>query len=127
MPTVQSRVLDNGLAALKSEATNIYICGTAEPTTFLQASSTNALGTKAFGAGNVFPGAIADGAPNGRQLSTADVTDGEVTGTGTAAYWAITDDTNSRLLATGNLSAPQGVTDGNTFTLASFNIKLPGA
>lgn len=126
MPTVQDRVLDLGLNALKTEATHIYICS-AEPATFTAASSTNALGNKNFGAGAVIPGAIAAGAPNGRTVATAAITDGTVTATGTAAAWAITDNTNSRLLATGTLSATQGVTSGNTFTLPSFNVRLPGA
>lgn len=121
---VQDYVLDNGLAALKSSATHVYITS-AEATTFTQATSTYALGNKNFGAGAVFPGAIAAGsAPAGRQLATAAITDGSVTATGTATNWAITDNTNSRLLAVGNLSASQSVTSGNTFALPSFTIKL---
>lgn len=121
---VDSRVLDYGLSALKSEATHIYICN-AEPTTYTAATSTNALGNKNFGAGNVFPAAIANGTPNGRKLTTAAVTDGTVTGTGTATNWAICDSVNSRLLAVGSLAAAQAVTSGNVFTLAAFDIRLP--
>jgi hypothetical protein len=32
---------------------------------------------------------------------------------------------NSRLLATGSLTASQAVTSGNTFTLTSFDIGIP--
>lgn len=126
MPTVQDRVLDLGLNVLDTEATHLYIDGTSEPTTFTAATSTNALGNKNFGAGAV-TGSPAAGSPNGRKVTTAAITDGSVTGTGTAAYWAITDNTNSRLLATGTLSASQAVTSGNTFTLPAFDIRLPGA
>lgn len=125
MPTVGDRVLDLGLNVLDTEATHLYITS-AEATTFTQASSTNALGNKNFGAGAV-TGAPAAGSPNGRKVTTAAITDGSVTATGTASYWAITDNANSRLLATGTLSASQAVTSGNTFTLGAFDIRLPGA
>lgn len=59
---INDNVLDNGLTQLKSQASDIYICSQ-EPATFTQASSTYALGRKNFGAGNVFPGAIAAGSP----------------------------------------------------------------
>lgn len=126
MPTVGDRVLDLGLNVLDTEATHIYICGTSEPSTFTAASSTNALGNKNFGAGAAV-GSPAAGSPNGRKVTTTAITDGTVTATGTAAYWAITDNTNSRLLATGTLSASQAVTSGNSFTLPAFDIRLPGA
>jgi hypothetical protein len=125
MPTVQDRVLDLGLNVLDTEATHIYICS-AEPTTYTAATSTNALGNKNFGAGGV-AGAPAAGSPNGRKVTTVAVTDGSITATGTAAAWAIVDSANSRLLATGVLSATQAVTSGNTFTLPAFDIRLPGA
>lgn len=126
MPTVQDRVLDLGLNVLDTEATHIYICYTSEPTTFTEASSTKACGNKNFGAGAV-TGSPAAGSPNGRKVTTAAVTDGSVTATQTAGWWAITDNTNSRLLATGTLAATQAVTSGNTFTLGAFDIRLPGA
>lgn len=125
MPTVGDRVLDLGLNVLDTEATHLYITS-AEATTFTQASSTNALGNKNFGAGAV-TGSPAAGSPNGRKVTTAAITDGSVTATGTASHWAITDNANSRLLATGTLSATQAVTSGNTFTLGAFDIRLPGA
>jgi hypothetical protein len=52
-------------------------------------------------------------------------TDGAVTANGTAAFYALTDPGNSRLLATGSLSASQAVTSGNTFSIASFKIGIP--
>lgn len=122
MPYLNDSVLDSGLSSLKSAATRIYICS-AEPATYTAASSTNALGNKNFGAGNVFPGAIAAGSPSGRKLDTAAVTDGTVTGTGTASHWAVTSE--SVLFAASSLSASQAVTSGNSFTLGSFAIRLP--
>lgn len=127
MPTVADYYLDNGLAALKSGSTDVNI-NTAEPATFTAATSgATFLGKKVFGAGAVFPAAIAAGSPNGRQLATAAVTDGAISATGTAAAVSVTDNANSRLGVTTTLSASQGVTNGNPFTLGSFTVRLPGA
>jgi hypothetical protein len=115
--------LDNGLNGIKNFADKIYIC-TQDPLTFTDATSTYALGNKNFGVGACF-GAPGPGAPNGRQISSTQITDGAVTGTATAAKWAVVDSVNSRLLANGSLAASQAVTAGNTFTLASFTIRLP--
>jgi len=58
-------------------------------------------------------------------VTIAAITDGAVTATGTATHYAIVDTVNSRLLATGSLSASQAVTNGNTFTLTSTTIGIP--
>lgn len=126
MPTVADRVLDLGLNVLDTEATHLYINYTSEATTFTEATSTKACGNKNWGAGAV-TGSPAAGSPNGRKVTTAAITDGSVTATQTAGWWSITDNTNSRLLATGTLSATQAVTSGNTFSLGAFDIRLPGA
>jgi len=118
---VQDRVLDLGLNVLDTEATHMYITS-AEATTFTEASSTFAKGNKNWGAGAVF-GSPAAGSP-GRKVTSAAITDGSVTGTATVTNWAVTDNTNSRLLAVGALSASQAVTSGNTFSLGAFDIKL---
>lgn len=123
MPHLEDRVLDLGLNVLDTEATHIYICS-AEPTTYASATSNSTLGNKNFGAGSVF-GSPASASPNGRKVTSAQVTDGTVTGTGTAAYWAAVDATSSRLLAAGSLSASQAVTSGNSFTLTAFDIRIP--
>lgn len=122
---VGDRVLDLGLNVLDTEATHIYITN-ALATTFTEASSSFALGNKNFGAGAAV-GAPAAGSPNGRKVTTTAITDGSVTASGTASHWAITDNTNSRLLAAFTLSATQAVTSGNTFQLPAFDVRLPGA
>lgn len=60
-------------------------------------------------------------------MTVSAVTNGSVTATGTASHYAIVDTVNSRLLATSSLSATQSVTSGNTFTLASFTVRIPAA
>lgn len=121
---LNDNTLDNGLGTLKSAADKVYITST-QPTTYTEATSTYALGNKNFGAGAVFPGAIAAGSPSGRKLTTAAITDGSVTGTGTATSYGIVTSASSRLEAANTLSASQAVTSGNTFTLGAFDIRLP--
>ena len=120
---LESRVLDLGLNVLDTEATHIYLCS-GDPADFTNASSTLALGNKNFGAGAAF-GSPAAGTPNGRKVASTAITDGSITGTGTATKWAVTDNTNSRLLAVGSLAASQAVTSGNTFSLPTFDIRIP--
>lgn len=122
MPFIADRVLDNGLTVLDTEANRLDICSS-EPTTYTAATSTASLGNKTA----LSVGAPAARSPSGRRVTVAAISDGSVTGTGTATHWAITDTANSRLLATGSLSASQSVTSGNTFTLAAFDIGIPGA
>jgi hypothetical protein len=120
MATLNDRVYDNGLGIFATEGTRLDICGT-EPTTYTQATSTNSLGNKT----SLSVGAPAARAGGGREVTVASFTNGNVTANGTAAYYAITDPTNSRLLATGQLSGSQAVTSGNTFSLSSFKIGIP--
>lgn len=119
-------VLDNGLSAIDTLARRIYLCHTL-PTTYTEATSTYAVGNKDLGVGGV-TGAPAAGSPNGRKVTTAAITDGNVTATNAspgAGFWAVVDDANSRLLAAYSLAAAQPVTNGNTFGLPAFDIRLP--
>lgn len=120
MATLADRVYDNGLTVLDTEANRLDICST-EPATYTAATVTNSLGNKT----SLSIGAPADRTGGGREVAVTAITDGTVTATGTASHWAITDTVNSRLLATGALSASQAVTSGNVFTLASFKIGIP--
>lgn len=120
-------VLDNGLASLAGANRRIDICHTL-PATYAEATTDAAysLGNKT---GVTIP-APAARAPNGRKVTVPAVTDGTVTETSTstandAAFWAITDPANSRLLWTGALSAAQYVTDGNIWSTNAFDIGIP--
>ncbi len=121
---LNDNTLDNGLAALKAAADRTYICS-AEPSTYTAATSTLALGSKNFGAGAVFPAAIAAGSPSGRKLTRAAITDGAVTATGTASHIADVTSGSSRLETATSLSASQAVTSGNSFSLAAADVRLP--
>ena len=123
MSYMNDRLLDLGLNVLDVEADKIFVCS-AEPATYTAATSTNALGNKAFAAGAAF-GSPAARTPNGRKVTSAAITDGNVTANGTVTHWGVVDSASSRLLAAYSLSASQPVTSGNPFTLPAFDIGIP--
>jgi len=120
MSYLNDRVFDNGLTVLDTEVNRLDICS-AEPSTYDQATNTLSLGNKL--SPNV--GAPGDRTPSGRKVTVAAITDGEVTVTGTASHYALSDTSNSRLLAAGPLASSQSVTDNNVFTLTTFDIGIP--
>ena len=120
MASIADRVLDNGLTVLDTEANKITVTSQ-ESTTYASANSTHPLGSST----SLSIGSPADRSGGGREVTVAAVTDGSISATGTASHYAILDTSNTRLLATGSLSASQSVTSGNTFTLASFKIGIP--
>lgn len=120
MATINDRVLDNGLTILDLEANRVDICSQ-EPASYAEATSTYTLGSET----SISISAPADASPNGRKVTLAAVSGASVTGNGTATHYAISDTGNSRLLATGSLSASQVVTSGNTFSLTASDIRIP--
>ena len=63
--------------------------------------------------------------PSPTVSAPADGTDGGVTNAGFCSFWALTDDSESKILASGPLSATIEVTDGQTFRTTEFNIGIP--
>lgn len=120
MATLNDRVFDNGLTVLDTEANKITITSQ-EATTYTEGNATYALGNST----SLSIAAPSDRTGGGRKVTVAAVSDGSVTATGTATHYAILDTVNSRLLATGSLTASQVVTSGNSFTLSSFDIGIP--
>lgn len=121
MAFIADYCFDLALAGVAS-ANKLTICSQ-EPVTYTEANATYTLGNKT----TPTIGAAADRTPSGRKVTISAITDGTVTGTGTASHWALVDTVNSRLLSTGSLSSSQAVTSGNTFTLAAFDIGIPDA
>jgi len=120
MATLNDRVLDNGLTVLDTEATRVDITSQ-EATSYAEATSTYTLGNET----SISISAPADASPNGRKVTLSAISGASVTGTGTATHFAISDTSNTRLLATGSLSASQAVTSGNTFSLTATDIRIP--
>ena len=121
--SLEDRVLDFGLNVLDTETTFISVTSS-EPTAIAIAATSGLLGFKTGAAGSLF-GAPSAGAPNGRQVASVAISDGTITTSGTANWWACY--AAGTLHAHGTLSGAQVVTAGNTFTLASFTIKIPAS
>lgn len=122
MAFIADYIFDLALAELDTNATHLYICSQ-EPVTFTEAVTTYGLGVKT----SPSVGAPANGAVNGRRVTVASFTDGSVTATATATHWALTKTSGSTLMATGALASSQAVTNGNTFSLAAFDVAIADA
>ena len=123
MPFLHDTALDLLLSDVINNGESLHICS-ALPANYTEASSTYSLGEKTSPTIN----AASDRGGGGRESVVDAITDGAVDVTGTADFWAIVKDSaTARLLAAGDLSAPQGVTNGNTFTLTQFAIGVPDA
>tara|TARA_R110000796_G_scaffold18654_8_gene56432 strand:- start:9837 stop:10208 length:372 start_codon:yes stop_codon:yes gene_type:complete len=120
MAFLNDRVFDNGLTVLDTEANSVHVTS-AEATTYTEAITTYTLGVSS----SLSIAAPTDRVGGGRKVTVASIADGSITGTGTVTHYALVDTTNSRLLATAALTASQSVTNGNTFTLATFDIGIP--
>ena len=121
--SLENRVLDFGLNVLDTETAFISVTS-AEPTTIAAAATSALLGYKTGAAGTLFGSPVA-GTPNGREVASVAISDGTITTSGTASWWAAY--AAGTLHAHGTLSGAQVVTAGNTFTLASFTIKIPAS
>jgi len=108
MTYLSDQVLDQGLDYATTNGNRVYLCSQ-EPATYAEATSTYALGVI-----TVATSATTDGDVSGRKVTIGTATGGSVTGTGTATYYALCDD-SSILVAAEALSASQAVTSGNSF------------
>ena len=120
MPALHDDVFDNGLNVLPGNTETLYILS-ADPGLIWADIANYKLGSKAAPAIS----APADRTGGGREVTVSAISDGSVTATGTATHFALTDDSASKILASGALSASQAVTNGNTFTLTAFDIGIP--
>lgn len=120
MASIADRVLDNGLTVLDTEASRVDITSQ-EATTYAEATSTHTLGNTT----SISISAPADRTGGGRKVTLSAISGASVTGTGNATHYAITDVSNTRLLATGSLTTPQQVASGNTFSLQALDIGIP--
>ena len=121
MPYLNDDVLDNGLAYVVSNGSRLDICSQ-QPANYTEATSTYTLGNKT----SLTAGALQDGASSGRRTVIPAITDGSVTGTGTATHWAYSKTSaTAALLAAQALSSSQAVTSGNSFTLDAISMTFP--
>jgi hypothetical protein len=123
MPFLHDDALDALLDDVQANGESLHICN-ALPSNYTEATATFSLGEKT----SVVINTPSERGGGGREIIIDAISDGAVDVTGTADFWAIVKNAaTSRLLAAGDLSAPQGVTNGNTFTLTQFTIGVPDA
>jgi hypothetical protein len=121
MAFMNDEVFDQGLDYADTNGTRMDICSQ-EPTNYTEATSTYSLGND-----TVNTGATANASSGtGREVEVPAITAGSVTGTGTAADWALTNGA-SILIAAGDLAASQAVTSGNTFSLGATKLFIRDA
>jgi len=113
-------VLSNGLDEL-SNGNELHILS--QEVSVYADVATYTLGNKA----SPTIGAEQDRTGGGREREIAAITDGSVTGTGTASHYALVDTVNSRVLVSNTIGSAQSVTSGNTFTLNAIPIGFPDA
>lgn len=114
---LDTSIYDAALNVITGATKTLYICSS-QPTTLTEANTTYKLGTKtSFATGSPVNGTT------GRKITSTAFTDGVVNTSGTAGFFGIGDGT--KLLVAGPLAASQGVTSGNSFSLAAFDIAIP--
>lgn len=120
MAALHDDVFDNGLSVIDTNVENLYILS-ADPGLIWANIASYKLGDKS-GPAIVAP---ADRTGGGRQVTISAITDGSVTATGTATYFALTDDSETKILVSGALGAGASVENGNGFTLTEFEVGIP--
>lgn len=121
MVFLTDNALDSGLSYITTNGSRMDICSQ-EPANYTEATSTYTLGNKT----SLSTGSPANGDTSGRKVTIAAITNGSVTGTGTASHWAYSKTTaTTELLAANSLSSSQAVTSGNTFSLGAIDIEIP--
>lgn len=99
------------------EGTNIHVCS-AEPTTFLEATTTFNLASDSVGSY-----VKANGDVSGRKNTQAGTTGSSISSTGTATHVAITTTTGS-VLELVTTTTSQALTSGGTVDISSFDHEL---
>ena len=116
---MSDNVLDSGVTYIDTNTEILHICN-ALPLTYANIA-TYTVGNKA----TPTVGVPEDGA-TGRKVVVSAITDGSVTADDTATHWCLAKDSaTAELICAATLSAPQVVSNGNTFTLDAIDITIP--
>ena len=121
MAFLNDAALDAALDYCRSNGSVLHICSS-EPVAYAAIAAVE-LGSKT----GLTLSANGDGTPDGRVASVPVFSDGDVTATGTASHWALSNGSDT-LVATGDLTETQAVTSGNTFGItAAIDIRVADA
>ena len=119
MASMADAVFDAALSYIQTNTDKLHVCSS-EPANFAGVAGVS-LGNKA----TPTVGSPGDRTGGGRKVTFSAITDGTITASGTAAYVAVVDEGGSLLLFTKALDSTQAVTNGNPFTLNSFDVGFP--
>jgi hypothetical protein len=119
MPFISDTAFDQALAWIVTNGTTLHICSS-EPANYA------AIAAAELAAAPVTVGAAQNGDTSGRKVVVPAITDDDVDGTGTAAFWALSNGSDT-LVATGALASGQSVTAGGTYSTAAIDITVTDA
>jgi hypothetical protein len=122
MAFLADSILDNGLQYLTTNGDRVYICET-EPTTFTEATSTYAMGSKT----SITIGSPTNGTTSGRKVVLSAITGGTVSANDTATHFAIVDFGSSELLVVQALASGVALTTSQTWSLTAVEVEIPDA
>ena len=117
MAYLAQAVYDAALQYIADNGLRVDICSQA-PSSYTEAVSTYSLGNKTVSIG------APEAAGSGRKVVVPAISDGAITGNGTATHWAITDGA-SLLIAWQTLTSSELVSNGQQFQLPEQSVTLP--
>ena len=120
MAELNNDIFDDGENELTNKTENLYVLSGNPGLTWSNIAALG-LGVKS----SPVVSSPADRVLGGREVTVSAITDGVGTGVGSASYWALTDDSTSKILASNSLAAPVSIKVGSIFTLTSFTIAIP--
>lgn len=121
MAYLDDQAYDAGLNDIRTNSDELHICSQ-EPANYAEVA-TYTLGNKS----SPTIGTPEDGDVSGRKIVVSAISDGSVTADGTATHQVLIDTVNSRVKASKALSSSQVVSNGNEFTLTSWDITFTDA
>jgi hypothetical protein len=122
MTMLHDDVYDNGLAPLETIIENLYLCNADPELTWANIAS-YAIGSKA--SPTISAPQDRDGG-DGREVVVDAIVDGTASATDTATHFALTDDSETKILVSGPTDSDINLTDGFSFTTSEFAIGIPG-
>lgn len=120
MSALANQVFDNGLNTITTTTEKLYLLSEDPGLTWANIA-TYALGHKS----SPSIASPTDRSGGGREVIISAITDGLVTATGNAGYYALTDDSETRILVTGSLTSTLSVTSGGVFATEAFAVGIP--
>lgn len=120
MSSLSDNVFDNGLNYILNNAEKVHILS-ADPGLVWSNIASYGLGNKS----SISISSPGDRAGGGREVTVSAFNDGSITADGTATHYAVTKDSASEIIASGELAFPQVVANVNSFSLSAFSIGIP--